>query len=214
MRGPTMPALIAAATDVIAISLVVAIYFHRHQRRDLVLAFVAVNAGVLVVTAGLATSPAAAGLGLGLFGILSIIRLRSDAITHEEIAYYFTALALGLIAGLHPGQWWTAPALSALLVLLVAVADAPWLLSGTRRQTVTLDRAVPDEDELRRQLEAELGFRVTKLVVQKVDFVSDLTVVDVRGRVDANRVRRPAATASLEVAPRDVVPVRDAEYVR
>ena len=64
-------------------------YFHRHQRRDLLLAYVALNIGILSVTAMLTSASVGVGLGLGLFGILSIIRLRSDSITQEEIAYYF-----------------------------------------------------------------------------------------------------------------------------
>jgi len=40
---------------------------------------------------------------------LAIIRLRSDAITQEEVAYYFIALALGLINGLRLPAWWIGP---------------------------------------------------------------------------------------------------------
>ena len=48
----------------------------------------------------LGSTTVGAGLGLGLFGVLSIIRLRSNEIAQHEIAYYFAALALGLLAGL------------------------------------------------------------------------------------------------------------------
>ncbi|WP_417219514.1 DUF4956 domain-containing protein [Arthrobacter sp.] len=43
--------------------------------------------GIFAVTLLLSGSVAGMGLGWGLFGILSIIRLRSDALTPEEIAY-------------------------------------------------------------------------------------------------------------------------------
>lgn len=183
MSNAQLGAFIAVVADLVAITAMVLLYFRRHRRRDLVLAFVAVNCGVLVVTIALATAPSAAGLGLGLFGILSIIRLRSDSLTHEEIAYYFTALALGLLAGLHPGGMWFVPALSALLVVLVAIADNPRLLAGARRQVVVLDRAVAEEGVLRAELEAMLGATVTHMVVEKIDFVLDLTVVDVRSNI-------------------------------
>ena len=54
------------------------------------------------------------GLGLGLFGVLSLIRLRSSEIGQEEVAYYFVALALGLIGGFRPDPQWVAPALGSL----------------------------------------------------------------------------------------------------
>lgn len=78
---------LAVLADVIAIALLAyGIYFRRYHRRDLLLAYVALNVGVMAVTAMLAGSGAGMGLGLGLFGILSIIRLRSDSITQEEVA--------------------------------------------------------------------------------------------------------------------------------
>ena len=102
--GPTVLVdSMPTAFDLVAITLVAAMYFHRHQRRDLLLAYVALNIGILSVTAMLTSASVGVGLGLGLFGILSIIRLRSDSITQEEIAYYFVALALGLLAGVAAG---------------------------------------------------------------------------------------------------------------
>lgn len=49
------------------------------------------------------------GLGLGLFGVLSIIRLRSSEISQHEVAYYFASLAIGLISGMATTitpSWW------------------------------------------------------------------------------------------------------------
>lgn len=136
---------ISLAADVVAIGvLVYAVYFRRHFRRDLVLAYVSLNVGIMAVTMLLAGSGAGLGLGLGLFGILSIIRLRSDTLTQEEVAYYFISLAIGLINGLHPDPAWLAPALSAGLVAVMFVADHPRFASRTHRQTVTLDAAYPD----------------------------------------------------------------------
>lgn len=179
---------IPIACDLVAITVVVAIYFHRHQRRDLLLAYVALNIGILSVTAMLTSASVGVGLGLGLFGILSIIRLRSDAITQEEIAYYFVALALGLLAGVAAGPAYLAPVLIALLVLVMYVADHPRLVPRSRRQMVTLDAAIPNEGLLRQYIESRLGVDVRHLIVQELDFVRDVTVVDVRFRVPTSPV--------------------------
>jgi len=184
-----MDVLSAVTADVLAISvLVFGIYFRRHVRRDLVLSYVALNTGVMAVTGMLAGAETGAGLGLGLFGILSIIRLRSDAITQEEIAYYFVALALGLVNGLHPGPRWLPWAISAALVTVMYAADHPRFAPRTRRHTVTLDRAYPRERDVRAALEDLLGGTVRHLVVLDPDLVRDVTVVDVRFRAET----RPA----------------------
>lgn len=187
---------VAIVGDIVAICvLVFAVYFRRHFRRDLVLAYVALNVGIMAVTALLTGSGAGLGLGLGLFGILSIIRLRSDAITQEEIAYYFVALALGLVNGLHPGKIWVAPAVSAGLVLMMYLADHPRFAPRTHRQTVTLDRAYPQEPALRAALEQLLAAKVLHLVVERLDLVRDTTVVDVRFRTDP---KQAASTRAAE----------------
>ncbi|MEU8226298.1 DUF4956 domain-containing protein [Kribbella sp. NPDC048915] len=174
--------------DLIAIGLLAyGIYFRRYHRRDLLLAYVALNVGVLAVTAMLAGSGAGVGLGLGLFGILSIIRLRSDSITQEEVAYYFIALALGLVNGLHPGPIWIAPLLSFLLVGLMYVVDHPRLTLRSRRQKVVLDRAYPDVQAIGPVLERLLHADIRYFVVLDLDLVTDTTVVDVRYRTRADR---------------------------
>lgn len=200
-----MVVLGAVAADLLAIGvLVFGLYFRRHVRRDLVLSYVALNTGVMAVTGMLTGAQAGIGLGLGLFGILSIIRLRSDAITQEEIAYYFVSLALGLVNGLHPGPAWLPWAISASLVAVMYAADHPRFAPRTRRHTVTLDRAYPREDDLHAALEGLLGGTVRHLVVLELDMVRDLTVVDVRfeaGVRPASVQAGPSVSADRVVEP-------------
>jgi hypothetical protein len=188
------------AIDLVAIALLAyVIYFRRYHRRDLLLAYVALNVGVLAVTTLLAGAQAGIGLGLGLFGILSIIRLRSDQITQEEVAYYFIALALGLVNGLRLAPGWLAPALSGVLVTVMYTVDHPRLGARTHRQLVTLDTAYLDRDELRRALEQLLAAEIRHTVVLEVDLVRDVTLVDVRFRnFHPARARRPSPARRLQ----------------
>lgn len=179
-----MSLMLAVVTDVVAITILVfGIYYRRHVRRDLVLAYIALNVGVMAVTATLAGSGAGIGLGLGLFGILSIIRLRSDQITQAEIAYYFTALAMGLVAGLNPSPAWLTPLVAAGLLTVMYAADHPRFAARTHRQTITLDRAYPHQDQLRSALQGLLGGEVLRTEVDQLDMVRDMTIVDVRYRL-------------------------------
>jgi hypothetical protein len=197
----------AVAADILGITvLAYAIYYRRHFRRDLALAYTALNVGILSVTMLLATSSAGIGLGLGLFGILSIIRLRSDSITQEEVAYYFVSLAMGLVNGLHPGPVWLAPMLSMLLVLVMTVADHPRFARTTYRQTVTIDVAHANVDTLKTALEKLLGGRVLHLVVLELDMVRDVTVVDVRFRVT------PAVDEPSDQPGTEIPAVRDESW--
>lgn len=169
------------AIDLAAIAILsFGVYYPRHRRRDLAVAFVGVNVGVLAVSMVLADTTVGAGLGLGLFGVLSIIRLRSREIEQSEMAYYLAALALGLVAGLSTSITWTTVGLMTLVVGVLAIVDSPVLLRRSREQTLVLDRAYPDEEEARLAVESLLGARVHRLTVRHLDLVSDTTTVDVR----------------------------------
>lgn len=186
------------AVDLVAIVvLAFGVYYPRHRRRDLAVAFVGVNVGVLAVSMVLADTTVGAGLGLGLFGVLSIIRLRSREIEQSEMAYYLAALALGLVAGLSTTITWTTAGIMLLVVGALAVVDSPALLRRSREQTLVLERAYPDEADARLAVEALLHAPVHRLTIRNLDFVSDTTTVDIRysARPDSGS-RRGAATAS------------------
>lgn len=169
------------AFDLVAITaLTFGIYFPRHRRKDLLVAFLGVNVGVLAVANALASTNGSAGLGLGLFGVLSIIRLRSSELDQHEVAYFFAALSLGLLGGLPLSPAWLTPAGMAVIVSAVFIADHPRLFANYRRQTMTLDRAFTNESDLIAHLGVILGARVHKVDVRKVDMVQDTTSVEVR----------------------------------
>ncbi|MTD14573.1 DUF4956 domain-containing protein [Nakamurella sp. YIM 132087] len=195
-----MTTAVFLALDLVAVVALVAVYFRRHHRRDLVVSYLCVNIGVLAVTQVLAVSTVGAGLGLGLFGVLSIIRLRSSEIAQHEVAYYFAALAVGLLAGFGAvGSTWVPAALIILVVAVMAAADHPRLLRRYRQQVIVLDRAIADETELAAHLGHLLGAEVKGVTVQRLDLVNDTTTVDVRYRTTAG-VPAAAARPRLEVA--------------
>ncbi|WP_029251837.1 DUF4956 domain-containing protein [Paraoerskovia marina] len=200
-----MDQIILFTADIVAIAILTfGLYFPRHRRRDLVTAYVGLNVGVLAVAGALASSTVGAGLGLGLFGVLSIIRLRSSEIAQHEVAYYFAALALGLLGGL--GASGTGLVLSvslmALIVVAMAFADSPALLGRYRNEYVVIDRAIPDETGQTAYLENLLGGRVRSITVQRLDLVNDTTTVNVRYEVGAGRTsgRTETGTESRSAA--------------
>ena len=180
--------------DLIAITLLVgALYIPRHGRRDLVAAYIGVNVGVLAVTLLLSTASVAAGLGLGLFGVLSIIRLRSSSLAQGEVAYFFAALALGLLGGIKTHLIIVA-ILMALILASLWVGDHPALMRRNRNQTVTLDRAISNESELITELENLLGAQVRSVDLKSLDLVNDTTIVEVHYRMSGRPRTAPPAT--------------------
>jgi hypothetical protein len=176
-----MPSYFLYVADLVAITILVfGLFLPRHRRPELVVAFLTVNVGVLAVASALATSTIGAGLGLGLFGILSIIRLRSEELAQHEIAYYFAALTLGLLGGLDTGASGIDLALMAAVLAAVAIGDHRRVAPRPRAQQLLLDRAHTDEGTLVAHLERLLGGTVLSTKVIRADIVNDTTLVDVR----------------------------------
>ena len=187
--------------DLVALMLLVgALYIPRHGRRDLVAAYIGVNVGVLAVTLLLSTSDnVGAGLGLGLFGVLSIIRLRSSSLAQGEVAYFFAALALGLLGGIKT-HLIIVTILMALILASLWVGDHPALMRRNRNQTVTLDRAISNENELIAELEDLLGAQVRSVDLKSLDLVNDTTIVEVHYRLrPRSRTATPAPPQAAQV---------------
>ena len=182
---------IMPAVDLVAILVLTFVfYLPRHRRRDLAAALLSINVGILGVSTALASSEVGAGLGLGLFGVLSIIRLRSDQLKQTEIAYYFAALAIGLIGGLGDLPLPIGIGLTAAIVIVLGIVDSPALMHSSDHLVITIDRALSNSEDIKKYVEETTNLIVKETSIMKLDLVQDLTVVDVRGTKLATRKAR------------------------
>ena len=188
------------AIDVAAIFVMAyALYFRRHRRADLLLGYVTLNIGLFVAMSVLITVRVDIALGFGLFAILSIIRLRSSTVTQQEVAYYFVALVLGLVNGMNLPDRPLVVLVNVLLLVTMFVVDSKPLRERTRRVEITLDVVHADDAALVADLERRLGGRVMYHQVDEVDYVRDITVVDVRYRTGSGITGRSLGQQLLAV---------------
>lgn len=201
------------AVDIAAIFLLAyVLYFRRHRRADLLLAYVALNIGIFVAISLLTTVRVDIALGFGLFAILSIIRLRSTSVTQQEVAYYFVALVLGLVNGMDIPDRRLVVLINVLLLGAMAVVDCRGLREGTRRMDVHLDVVHADDGSLVADLERRLGGSVLHHEVNDVDYVRQTMLVDVRYRAGTAPVVAPVDERQVDLTL-DVVHADDAALV-
>lgn len=170
------------AVDGAVIALLTYVYYRRHKRPDLIVAFVALNLGVFAAVSLLASQRGGLALGFGLFGILSIVRLRSTALSQGEVGYYFIALTLGLVNGLGQAHLSVMLTLDVVLLVVMYAVDRPRIGRDISRRTVTLDVVHADEASLRADLAGRLGADILSCQVIAVDYVRDTTVCEVQCR--------------------------------
>ena len=179
--------------DLVAILLMTyVLYFRRHWRADLLLSYIALNIGIFVTMSLLTKVRVDIAVGFGLFAILSIIRLRSSAVTQQEVAYYFVALVMGLVNGMGVPDRVLVVALNVVLLLVaMLVFDSKLLRDRSRRLDVQLKRVYTNEAALVAELERQLGGRV---------MYQEITEVDLGPRPHARR-RAAAARDRASIEP-------------
>jgi hypothetical protein len=188
------------------------LYFRRHRRADLLLAYVTLNIGIFVAMSLLNLVRVDIALGFGLFAILSIIRLRSSTVTQQEVAYYFVALVMGLVNGMNLSDRWLVAGVNVLLLLTMLVVDSRPLRDRARRMEITLDTVHADDAALVADLESRLNGQVIHHVVNEIDYVRDTMVVDVRYRAGSRTAQQQYDQAQYDQAQYDQAQYDQQQY--
>ena len=173
--------------DVLAMMLLVGwLYRRRVAAPEMALVFTALNIGLFAAITSIGSGDFPTGIGFGLFGLLSLVRLRSTAFTLKDVAYTFVALVLALVNGLPERDVLVTVLLN--VVLLVAL----WVVDETRSRTpssrlmrVTLDVAVTDLDAATAEVRRRVGVAPLSVVVEDVDLVRETTRI--AARLDRDR---------------------------
>jgi Ca2+/Na+ antiporter len=122
------------------------------------------------------------GIGIGLFGIFSIMRYRTDAMPVREMTYLFVIIALSLVNSIAEGV-----SIVELLLTNLIIVVFVWLLERNLKleasrliQYDRVDLIAPEKrDELKADLEKRLGVKIIKVDVGAVDFIRDMAMVKI-----------------------------------
>ncbi|MEV6838137.1 DUF4956 domain-containing protein [Streptomyces sp. NPDC051133] len=191
--------------DVIALLILVGgLYRRRPSAPAMPLVLAALNIGLFAAMSTISAGKFPAGVGFGLFGILSLVRLRSAAFTLRDVAYTFVTLVIALCTGLPQRQTWLVVALDVVVLVAVLVVDDPRAYEPPARTVkLTLDRIYPDPTLIAEDVAFRFGRAPLSVVVDEVDYVRETTRVSARfpagpqePALDADAERREPVTVS------------------
>ena len=172
------------------------LYYQKSKRRDFYFTFlmtsIAIFFLVFFMIFGLDKlgGKTSMGIGIGLFGIFSIMRYRTDAMPVREMTYLFAIISLSVV---------NAIASSATLAEIIAtdaiVTFAIWICEKRLRiqysKLVQYDRIElikPERaDELKADIEKRLGLDVIKIEVGAIDLLRDMAMLRVYYKSEAKR---------------------------
>jgi len=160
-------------------ALLLGIFFRNHHRPDLVSVYFACNIGLFSVLTVLSFSPLSSAVGFALFGVLSIIRLRSFEFEHHEIAYFFISLAGALLSAIDATSITLPSILCAILIVGIFLVDSRRFSSSTHTSLIILDSVVTDPAAVRTKLTELLNAEILNYSVKAVNTLQETTTISV-----------------------------------
>lgn len=171
------------------------LYYKKSRRRDFYFTFMLISLAIFFLVFFMIfvledmKAKTSIGIGIGLFGIFSIMRYRTDAMPVREMTYLFVIISLSVVNAIAASV-----SIVELLVTNLIVVAAIWLCEHRLKlepsklvQYDRLELIKPDRSEdLKADLEMRLGLKVRKVEVGAIDMLRDMAVL--RVYYDANTV--------------------------
>ncbi len=187
--------------DVVSMLVLVGwLYRRRVAAPEMTLVFTALNIGLFAAVSSIGSGDFPTGIGFGLFGLLSLVRLRSAAFTLKDVAYTFVALVLALVNGLPDRNLFVVVALDVVLLVAMWVTDESRSSAPTRVMRLTLDDAFTDVESATVELRRRLALEPLSVTIDEVDFVRETTRVSVRYTVEDSWWQWADANAAVQRA--------------
>lgn len=172
------------------------LYFKKSKRRDFYFTFVIISLAIFFLVylmMGMDRGKATMGVGLGLFGIFSIMRYRTDSMPVREMTYLFVVVCLAVVHAMSDqigvddnGKMVGTPLVELLTIDVITIAiitlferflkvEASKLVQYDRIELIKPER----REELIADLKERLGLNVIAVRVGAVDFLRDMAVLRV-----------------------------------
>ena len=172
------------------------LYFKKSTRRDFYFTFVIISVAIFFLVylmMGMDRGKATMGVGLGLFGIFSIMRYRTDTMPVREMTYLFVVVCLSVVHAMADavdvdanGKVKGTPIAELIVIDLIVIAAIiifEQMLKAEATKLIQYDRIELVKPEKRQELiadlEQRLGIKVIDVKVGAVDFLRDMAMLRV-----------------------------------
>ena len=165
-----------------------ALYYPKSRRRDFYFTFILIGVSIFFIVFFMIfvledmKGKTGIGVGIGLFGIFSIMRYRTDAMPVREMTYLFLIICLSVVNALASTMTYTE-----LLITNIVIVFSVWIcekrLKVVPTKLIQYDRMELIRPERREELIADLkertGLDVIKVEVGGLDMLRDMAVLKV-----------------------------------
>ena len=170
------------------------LYFRKSHRRDFSFTFMLMSIAIYFLVffmMGMERGKATMGVGLGLFGIFSIMRYRTDAMPVREMTYLFLIICLSVVHAM-ASEYIELFVIDAIVLASVMGFEMTMKIQPTKLiQYDRVELVKPDRrEELKADLEMRTGLKILKIDVGGIDFLKDSVVIRITYESDNRKYMR------------------------
>lgn len=188
-------------------SIIFCLYYRKSHRRDFSFTFMMMTVAIFFLVyfmMGMDRGKATMGVGLGLFGIFSIMRYRTDSMPVREMTYLFVIICLAVIHAMATesveepsiGSDTMAMSYAELLtvdaITIVCLYICEHFLKAQSTKLIQYDRIELITPERRQELIEDIkkrtGLNVTHIDIGAIDFIKDMAMLKVHYQGQNNTV--------------------------
>ena len=159
------------------------LYYRKSNRREFYFTFLLMTVAIFFLVyfmMGMERGKATMGVGLGLFGIFSIMRYRTDAMPVREMTYLFIIVCNSVVHAM-ADNFVELGLVDVIVFLAIYLCELKLKVQQTK--LIQYDRVEMIRPEKREELIADLeqrtGLKITKVDVGGIDFLKDSVVLRV-----------------------------------
>jgi len=159
------------------------LYYKKSHRRDFYFTFMVMSVAIFFLVyfmMGMERGKATMGVGLGLFGIFSIMRYRTDAMPVREMTYLFVIICLSVVHAM-ADSYYELAIVDVITFVTILLCEINLKVKQTKLiQYDRIELIKPEKrEELKADLEARTGLKIIRVDVGGIDFLKDSVVLRV-----------------------------------
>jgi len=166
-----------------AVLIIILIHHRLYKKGEYVFTYFMFNIMIFFLTFILQSVKISMGAAFGMFAVFSMIRYRTEDITHKDMTYLFIVIAIGLISATNPGELWHILIYNGIIILITFLLESNLLMRRENSQNILFEdikMIVPEKnEELIALLKARTGLNIHRVSLSKIDFLKDTVMVRV-----------------------------------
>ncbi len=159
-------------------------YYRKSHKREYYFTYMLFSTAIFFILYQLQNMSVEVGVALGLFGIFSMIRYRTEQLPIREMTYLFVLIAISIINGAGMASSYASfIATNIIFILLVWVLEAAGMSNCKAQKIITYEKMALIKPDRREELLADLrertGLEIVKVQVGSIDFLKDTAFLKV-----------------------------------